>query len=540
MMFPRIVRRWSMYRNSKDTQDFIAHNRKVFDRSSRPDDGQAEILLELNGIRVAQIGYAYFTNYLADRHNAKITAYAPTAGFNFVRRLDRKILEFLCADEFGVYKSFGTTRFVTPLPTGAQCERAKRLFREITVGLKSKRDVEKIEVNGVLLGDLIYDTYLRDCNRPTIILDDPEFLEFLEKSLQLYAYWEEYFETRDIKAVVLSHCVYNNAFPLRIAVTKNIDAYQVNDTHVYKMNRDHLFAYTDFADFHKEFIKLPGDIRSKGIAKAKERIDLRFSGEVGVDMPYSTMSAWKTDQKDQRLIKVSSKTKILVAAHCFFDSPHPFGMNLFPDFVEWIEFLGKISEETDYEWYIKTHPDYKSEAKHILDEFVKKYPKFTHLPSDSSHHQIISEGIDLALTCYGTIGFEYAAQSVPVINASINNPHIGYAFNHHPKDLTEYEVLLRNLDDFKMNIHMDDVYEFYFMSRIHNTNDWLFKSYEKLIKSIWGAGLTQPIVYRMWLNDWSKEHHDRVIQRIERFIESGAYRMSYDHIANPKAAKVVR
>ena len=31
--------------------------------------------------------------------------------------------------------------------------------------------------------------------------------------------------------------------------------------------------------------------------------------------------------------------------------------NLAPCY-EWIKFLGKISHSTDYEWYIKTHPDF--------------------------------------------------------------------------------------------------------------------------------------------------------------------------------------
>ena len=34
-------------------------------------------------------------------------------------------------------------------------------------------------------------------------------------------------------------------------------------------------------------------------------------------------------------------------------------INLFPDFYEWLIFLSKISENTDYDWYIKDHPPYE-------------------------------------------------------------------------------------------------------------------------------------------------------------------------------------
>ena len=45
------------------------------------------------------------------------------------------------------------------------------------------------------------------------------------------------------------------------------------------------------------------------------------------------------------------------------------------------------------------------------------------------------------LTVFGTIGFEYAYYSIPVINASLNNPHIDFDFNHNPKTITDYKDL---------------------------------------------------------------------------------------------------
>ena len=42
------------------------------------------------------------------------------------------------------------------------------IFINISSNLKSKNDVENIKINGVYLGDLIYDSYLRLYNEPTI------------------------------------------------------------------------------------------------------------------------------------------------------------------------------------------------------------------------------------------------------------------------------------------------------------------------------------------------------------------------------------
>ena len=44
-----------------------------------------------------------------------------------------------------------------------------------------------------------------------------------------------------------------------------------------------------------------------------------------------------------------------------------------------------------HEWYITSVPAWYQE---IIDGFIARYPKFTLLPADASHHQIIAEGIN--------------------------------------------------------------------------------------------------------------------------------------------------
>ena len=36
---------------------------------------------------------------------------------------------------------------------------------------------------------------------------------------------------------------------------------------------------------------------------------------------------------------------------------HCFGNNFFTDHYEWLDSLGRISNEVDYDWYIKCHPN---------------------------------------------------------------------------------------------------------------------------------------------------------------------------------------
>ena len=124
----------------------------------------------------------------------------------------------------------------------------------------------------------------------------------------------------------------------------------------------------------------------------------------------------------------------------------------FNDFYEWLDFLGKMSEKTEYQWYLKNRPNhpgkftkYQPFTEKIIKDVCKKYKNIILLPNDYSHHQIIDEGINFVLTCYGSVGIEYAYFKIPVINASKNNPHINYNFNLNPKNKKEYIYMIKNL-----------------------------------------------------------------------------------------------
>jgi hypothetical protein len=162
----------------------------------------------------------------------------------------------------------------------------------------------------------------------------------------------------------------------------------------------------------------------------------------------------------------------------------------------------------------------------VIEGFIKRYPKFNLLPSNSSHHQIIDEGIDVALTVLGSIGFEYAALGIPVINCSVCNPHIAYNFNLHPKDLSEYIELLHNLENISIDINKKSVYEFYFMKHMHLSDNLFFEDYQKTISNIGGySNQFNPLIYDSWINEFSIIKHQSLLRKISQFVESKEYRM---------------
>ena len=508
------------------SKKFILHNKIIWSEKKKFRNSNSEILCEFNGMHSAIIAYSYLTNLLSNKYQAKIVAFSEPS-----RSWLRITLYKLISPKLErIYKSFNTSKFILISLSKKQREDAELIFNDVYHNLKNKKDVENINIDGVHIGDLIYDTYLRNESVPTIDLLDKRFILSLKKSIEVYVFWRDYLTNHNVRAINVSHCVYNLAISLRVAINRDIPVYQINAISAYKLSKQNTHAYNDFLYYPKQFRNLPKAVQLRGIEEARKRLERRFAGEVGVDMGYSKKSAYG-GQKTKRVLRASNKIKVLIATHCFFDSPHPYGINIFPDFYEWLNFLGEISENTDYDWYIKTHPDFLPGNVEIINKFVEKYPKFTLIPSDTSHKQIIKEGINYALTVYGTIGFEYAALGVPVINASMFNPHIAYNFNIHPETVEQYKTVLMDLDNQNFSIDKNDVYEYYYMRFIYNNENWLFDDYPSMIEELGGyREQFKPKIYDCFLKKYNVNRDQKTVKILDDFIESNDFRMQHTEI----------
>jgi hypothetical protein len=502
---------------------FIAHNRRIWPASSGNSEG--EVLVEVFSVASCIVAQSYLVNYLAEKHKASITAYNPNS-FSWVKSIYGHLIR-------SIYRSFGSKKTIYVNLDAIEKEIVNNLMKTILPRITTKQDVEDLSVDGVWIGDLLYDSYLMDHRVPTVDVTGPEFRESLQDALSHFVFWRNYLERNKVAAIVVSHCVYYpNAIILRLGADKKIPCYHVSPIFCYSLNKKYIRSHNEFHLMPHEFSLLPLKKQEEAREWAKRRLEMRFNGAVGVDMFYSTKSAYGSF-KAARILKDTPKLKILIAPHCFFDSPHSYGNNLFTDFWEWLQFLGRISEKTDYEWYIKNHPDVLPENFPIIESIARQFPKFNILPRDSSHKQLIAEGISVVLTVYGTIAGEYAALGLPAINASLANPHVGYNFNLHIGDKVEYEKILMNLDGLKLNIDKDKVYEFYYMWHKFRPIGWLYSDYNKFVEDIGGHNAQAgPVSYEYFLNEFSEKNHRRAYGAIKKFVDSEDYCMFLRHMAD--------
>ena len=128
--------------------------------------------------------------------------------------------------------------------------------------------------------------------------------------------------------------------------------------------------------------------------------------------------------------------KVLICPHALSDAPHTRGLHLYPDFYEWLVSILKISKQTNYDWYLKLHPDlnqYWDNTEQIVKNLIKKdYGHVKYLDNKTPHSQIISEGINFVVTCAGSVSAEYAYFEIPAINSSLSNPHVDFSFSLNP------------------------------------------------------------------------------------------------------------
>lgn len=507
-----------------DVNLFLKYNNKKFDKISKIETNEI-ILTELTSMQSSIIAISYYIRHFLKKKKYKVISFNPYK-FKFRHKITFFLQKFFNSNLIKLYKSMRVENFMQISFSSNLKKKNIHKIKNIYNSLKSKKNLEDLMVDNTLLGDLIYDHFIVHEKIPTIDLKSKKFKFFFFEAMFTYYFWIDYLSNNNVKAINITHCCYLNGIICRIAIKRNIDVYLFASKSVFKISENNKFAWKSYQLEKNYFKHLSNQEKSLLLIKAKKQIDKRFSGEIGVDMAYSQKSAFN-QSSNRAVLRKTNNRKVLICSHCFFDSVHAYGNNLFTDFYEWLETLGQLSNNTNYDWYIKTHPDINNYSLNIIEKFVKKYPKIILLNQNTSHLQIVNEGIDCVLTVYGSVGFEYAMLGVKVINASLNNPHIDYKFNFHPKSKKNYIEMINNLENLKININQDEILEYYAIRNLLDFSDWLFKNHSKMISDLGGyRGQFTNKVFRYWLEGANTVLDKEICDNIQNFIDTKNYKLT--------------
>lgn len=484
---------------------FVAFCKKKIKFTGKKNKGF--IIVDIFYVPETLIGYAYFLNALQKKSGHEIRHYIYQHGL-------------LAPRVAAVYDSFNSKKSLRILLSSKQKNHAQKIFQEIKGKIKTKEDVHAITYDHVNIGLDIYESYLRDYNQPTVDVQDPRLFWLIENALNLAIFWDDFFRENAVSGYVTSHDVYVwMNIGCKMAYKHNVPVYLPNNRNIVYV-AEPFSVYAHFLKYPEWFKMLPAAKQAEALEFSKSRLDKKLGGEIGVDMHYTMATSFKLESTDAPVLRKSDKLKVLIASHCFFDNPHAYNELMFVDFYEWISFLGELSKKTDYDWYLKVHPDPLPGTEEVVKNILKKYNNITLINYELSHHQLISEGMNFVLTCHGTIGEEYPLLGAQVLNTAYN-PRSAYSFNFHATDKKNYEDLVLNLKNLKQTVDKRDVYEFYYMNKYYCwVDDLIFKSYRNFLDHFIGSDRINGLVFDYFFNELTEERHQEISQKMNDFIDS--------------------
>ena len=470
-------------------------NKKFFKRNKK----NCEILVEFNSFQSSHIFLSTISSVLSEKFDGKIVGY-----YNFClsstdlessvyQKLKWYLGKFFGYNFFGIYKSFGVSKFVKPFVNKNIDLKSNTLFNSLISRIRNKNDILNLKIDDIEFGDLLYDGYLKRYYKYTLDINSEHFHKYLKNFIKLYLFWDNYFNKNNVKSIVGVHTCYAYGLILRIALNKNIKVFTAECGKIFQLNKKRQISNMEIKDLKEKVNSLRKDQLEILKDRAKLSIKNRFEGKISskIDELVTTKSANHNNYSiKNKVLKQNKKIKVLIATHNIGDAHNAFGKTFFEDFYEWLIFLGSISEKTNYDWYIKDHP-YYSDLKYatslqrtyeLSKKIEKKFKSIKRLDPNLSHHQLRDEGINFVLTIYGTIAWEYAYFNIPVLTATNSCPTMNFNFNYHSSNKKNYEENIMNLNKIKMQINRDEIINFYISKYLIFNHDNLMKNFSKFLE----------------------------------------------------------
>jgi len=376
------------------------------------------------------------------------------------------ITDFVYKNITKIFKSFGLSNFFlvsdfknyfsNPVYTLIACT---KLFNTIYFILffGFKKFIREFNLKGILVGDLIYDSYIRN----NLSFVNPKIdLKFLK--ICFIAYFKilklnKFYQKKNIKYLIVHTDCYakNEALSIRIAWKNNIKVFKLLSTKnkIFLVESLKHELISGFRPIHKYFSKKKlNKIVSLKMKQFDSILEKRFGGTI--NSVYTNQIDLKNANKIKthisgnlfvrKLFKKSIKFEriILFAPHAFSDAPHHFGTFLFRDY--WDQFVQSINyfkkdQFKNILWLIRPHPSsYMYNETNLINNYIKNFSdniKFCDANLISTRNLI--QICDTVVTGRGTVGLEFACFGKKPILAGAST-YSKYGITFEPKSIADY------------------------------------------------------------------------------------------------------
>ncbi|MDP2167673.1 MAG: hypothetical protein Q8J64_04995 [Thermodesulfovibrionales bacterium] len=323
-----------------------------------------------------------------------------------------------------------------------------------------------LKYKGAVIGDLIYDTYLRDTGNGTVSRKDPYLYRKIVEAVFFYDIHEKLIKKHSVKHIIVGHAAVYNVYGtmIRAAREAGLTVYFAGcDGKTPGNFTIRKFKPEDEPVYYRKVIKEMFDDVYKNNPDTARRVieeyfEARMSGNVtrdpNVTIAFKTGKRFYTREGLAGLMKIDiNKPFVYMMAHVFPDAPHDQRWYLFNDHYDWSrETIKRMGGIKDVNWILKEHPLNRHSFYHSkvrLDTIVREIygdslpGHIVFLPDDVSTKSVL-DSADGVVTARGTIGLEAAYLGIKCLLAG-DAVYSGLGFTFDPETKEEYFRLLSTL-----------------------------------------------------------------------------------------------
>lgn len=345
------------------------------------------------------------------------------------------------------------------------------LLRAFTIwrGLTDKKHLAGLRIKGILVGDIVIDSYLRFRPSPVLVLRDWYLMVVIHQTFREVDKAVRFFSRFRPKVHLTSYTTYlQHGVAARVALslgTRVVSFGNYQDLSK-TITPDSMGHARDFSRYAQDFAKLDG--RTEKLALADTNIRKRLGGAIDNAIGYMKASAYEVKTTDVPDVRGA----LVMFLHDFYDSSHVYDWMVFEDLWEWICFTVEHCEKKGIPLFIKPHPNQLAGSESDFSKLQKLYPNLRMISPDVTNRQLADAGMACVVTVRGSVASEMAYLGIPSISAG-NNPHVSFDTfftPHTPEEyvrlLDGYQTLPRDPERMK-----EQARAFYYMHNLNQTED---------------------------------------------------------------------
>jgi hypothetical protein len=325
---------------------------------------------------------------------------------------------------------------------------------KILLQLKTGKDILRLKISGVTIGEYLYDAVLKLSGMGSIKKVESVRKRIIFKELLYYFFFQALLKKLNPRLLITGDLVYRDGFFVRMSLSQEIPVITAISPNSLSATK-----YKNVTDLNQHCRRPPATLvdelvqyQSQILPKINRYLQKRISGK---GQQHDELTAYAHEKKlltrsqfNQFFSLEDQKPTVVILSHVFPDAPHGNPSLLFYDYERWlINTLDAAAKNTDVNWLVKPHPSMKYyhsviTVKGILQQ--NPHYKNVRLITDDLNTMSLFDSVDMVVTCGGTAGLEFSAMGIPVVIAAVGF-YSGFGFTNEFEKASEYLSFLQNL-----------------------------------------------------------------------------------------------